>query len=311
MGERSSGGYNAALLRELVGPAGSVTSIDIDPYVVERARACLVAAGVDGVRVECGDGEYGAAAYAPYDRIIVTAGAWDVPPAWLEQLADGGRLVVPLRLRILTRSVAFDRRDGWLAGGDYRMCGFVAVQGAGAHPQRQVALAGREVQLAVDDVTAVDADLLAGALATPRVQGWSQVSVGGREAFDDLDLWLSTVEPGFGFLTAGKLAVEGGLVAPVYPWGAVAIHNRDSVAHLAKRPTGPAGERFELGVHAYGRHAGKLADRLVDHIQTWGRERRGRPPARIGAYPRAMPDDRLPAGLVLTKQHMKITITWP
>jgi protein-L-isoaspartate(D-aspartate) O-methyltransferase len=78
--EIGSGGYNAALLQELVGPDGSVTTIDIDQEVVDRARACLAAAGYHDVRVVCGDGEFGAEEYGPFDRIIVTVGTWDIPP---------------------------------------------------------------------------------------------------------------------------------------------------------------------------------------------------------------------------------------
>jgi protein-L-isoaspartate(D-aspartate) O-methyltransferase len=102
--EIGSGGYNAALLRELAGPDGSVTTIDIDQEIADRARACLATAGYRDVRVVCADGEFGAAEYGPFDRIIVTAGARDIPPAWVEQLAEGGRLVVPLRTKGLGRS---------------------------------------------------------------------------------------------------------------------------------------------------------------------------------------------------------------
>src|SRR3984885_8820433 len=76
-------GYNAALMSYLVGPHGSVVSVDIDADLVEKARASLVAAGYPGVLLRCGDGGFGAPDYAPYDRIIVTAGAWDLAPQWL------------------------------------------------------------------------------------------------------------------------------------------------------------------------------------------------------------------------------------
>lgn len=56
------------------------------------------AVGYSRVNVVLADAENGVPEHAPYDRIIVTVGAWDVPPAWLEQLADGGRIVVPLRM---------------------------------------------------------------------------------------------------------------------------------------------------------------------------------------------------------------------
>lgn len=90
-------GYNAALLAVLVGPAGRVTTVDVDGQLARRARRALRDGGYR-VSVTVGDGREGVAANAPYDRIIVTAAADRVPRAWLEQLTDGGRLVLPLRL---------------------------------------------------------------------------------------------------------------------------------------------------------------------------------------------------------------------
>jgi methyltransferase of FxLD system len=90
-------GYNAALIREIVGPRGDVTAIDIDPEIVRSARAALRGAGYRG-RVVAGDGRAGWPARAPYDRVIVTGAADRVPRAWLEQLIDAGRIILPLRL---------------------------------------------------------------------------------------------------------------------------------------------------------------------------------------------------------------------
>ncbi|MEU5978955.1 hypothetical protein [Streptomyces sp. NPDC047315] len=56
------------------------------------------------------DAEGGVPEGAPYDRVLVTAGSWDVPPAWTAQLTETGRLIVPLRMRGLMRSVAFQPR---------------------------------------------------------------------------------------------------------------------------------------------------------------------------------------------------------
>src|SRR5262249_39931318 len=100
-------GYNAALLDEIVGPGGEVTTVDIDDDVAEGARAHLAGAGRPRVRVVCADGAYGHPPRAPYDRIIVTVGAWEVAPAWARQLAADGRLVVPLSVRGTQLSVAF------------------------------------------------------------------------------------------------------------------------------------------------------------------------------------------------------------
>ena len=52
-----------------------------------------------------GDGEHGAPGQGPFDAIIATAGAWDIPPSWTAQLADGGTLVVPLRMNGVTRVI--------------------------------------------------------------------------------------------------------------------------------------------------------------------------------------------------------------
>lgn len=90
-------GYNAALLSRLVGPSGSVVTIDVDPDIAARAHRALRDAGA-AVDVVVGDGRLAFAAGAPYDRIVVTASADEIPRAWLEQLGDGGRLIVPMRL---------------------------------------------------------------------------------------------------------------------------------------------------------------------------------------------------------------------
>jgi protein-L-isoaspartate(D-aspartate) O-methyltransferase len=90
-------GYNAALLAALVGPTGGVVSVEIDPEIAARARAALEAAG-SPAQVVVGDGRGGWPQGAPYDRIIVTAGSAGVPRAWFDQLAAGGRLVLPLQV---------------------------------------------------------------------------------------------------------------------------------------------------------------------------------------------------------------------
>jgi protein-L-isoaspartate(D-aspartate) O-methyltransferase len=90
-------GYNAALLSTIVGPSGSVTSVDIDAVVARHARGALRSGGYP-VRVVTGDGRDGVRTYAPYDRIIVTASSDRLPAAWVEQLREGGLLEVPLRI---------------------------------------------------------------------------------------------------------------------------------------------------------------------------------------------------------------------
>ena len=84
-------------MKHLVGAAGRVTTVDVEPAFARRARRSLVAAGYS-VRVVVGDGRAGWAHGAPYDRIIVTASADQVHRPWLEQLVHGGLVEMPLGL---------------------------------------------------------------------------------------------------------------------------------------------------------------------------------------------------------------------
>ena len=87
-------GYQAAVLSRL---AREVVSIERYRTLAEQARARLAALGYDNVEVVVGDGFAGVPEKAPYDRIIVTATAEQVPQALLEQLADdGGVMILPL-----------------------------------------------------------------------------------------------------------------------------------------------------------------------------------------------------------------------
>ena len=138
--EIGSGGYNAALLREIVGDGGQVTTVDIDSEVTDRARRCLAAAGYDDIEVICADAEFALSPGRTFDAIIVTAGAWGIPASWTSQLANNGRLVVPLRTRGMTRSWALEQCDGTLVSTGHLMCGFVSMRGAGEHRGASVPL---------------------------------------------------------------------------------------------------------------------------------------------------------------------------
>src|SRR5207253_1765350 len=97
--------------------------------VTASTRRALDRIGYPNVRVVTADGALGYSAGAPYDRIIVTVGAWDLPPAWWAQLAPAGRLVVPLRWRGQTRSIAFIHTNGQMWSQSVRLCGFVPMVG--------------------------------------------------------------------------------------------------------------------------------------------------------------------------------------
>jgi protein-L-isoaspartate(D-aspartate) O-methyltransferase len=192
-----SGGYNAALCAEVVGESGHVTTIDIDGEITDRARRCLESAGYSRVAVAQADGDQGFPSGAPYDRILVTAGAWDVPCAWSEQLSDQGTVTVPLRIRGNTRSLTLRREDDHYVAVSSKLCGFVPMRGAGAHREGLLLLRGREIGLRRDDGPLPDPRGLDGLLDGRRWETWTSVTVGPMEPFDSLHLWLATELPGF------------------------------------------------------------------------------------------------------------------
>jgi protein-L-isoaspartate(D-aspartate) O-methyltransferase len=123
-------GYNAALMAHVVGDTGRVVSLDIDQNLALSARDHLEQAGYPSVEVVHADGADGWPSRAPYDRIIVTASASDLAPAWLAQLAGTGRVVVPLSLRGLQRSVAFEWTGDQLRRLSAANCGFMPLRGS-------------------------------------------------------------------------------------------------------------------------------------------------------------------------------------
>lgn len=305
--EIGTGGYNAALIAELVGESGQVTSVDIDPDIVASARECLATAGYERVRVVLADAEHGVADRAPFDRVIVTAGAWDTPPAWIDQLSDHGRIVVPLRLRGLTRSVAFGRDGDRLVSLSYRLCGFVPMQGAGAHTEQLIPIDGDDVGIRVDTDTDIDAASLREALLAPRIERWSGVVF---DQVDGMDFFVGTTAPVFGLLTAKQGPVDRGVVGPAAIRGVPTAVRRGSFAYRTKRPIEGTGE-FETGVIAHGPEAEAVAEEYVELLRTWDRNHRRGPGAVIEVLPADAPATDPATGLVVSKVHTRVVISWP
>lgn len=123
-------GWNAGLLRFRAGRSDLVCSIDVVPDLVEQAGAHLLRAGIYGVHLRAGDGGYGWPEEAPFDRIMATVGCPDIPPAWPEQLAEGGILLVPLKTSgIGDPLIRLTKQNGHLIGGFGYWPWFVNLQG--------------------------------------------------------------------------------------------------------------------------------------------------------------------------------------
>jgi protein-L-isoaspartate(D-aspartate) O-methyltransferase len=120
-------GYQTALLATL---AESVFSIERVPALLERAREILQQLGIRNVSLLLGDGTLGWRDYGPYDGIVVGAAAPDVPQPYAEQLAEGGRLVIPIGGRDEQVLSVFTKRGGQLERRDVAPVRFVPLLGA-------------------------------------------------------------------------------------------------------------------------------------------------------------------------------------
>src|SRR5919106_2003800 len=107
-------GFQTALLASV---AKKVTAIELWPSLAKAAAENLERAGVVNARVIVGDGWVGFEEAAPYDVIIVSAAADEVPDALVEQLADGGRLIIPVREPTGDNVYVFVKRGGRLERG--------------------------------------------------------------------------------------------------------------------------------------------------------------------------------------------------
>ncbi len=101
-------GFQSALLARL---AGDVYSIERHADLAEAARRNLEEAGIESVLVVVGDGWKGEPRFAPYDAIVVSAAAPEVPRALADQLAERGRMVIPVDQPRGTDVILFEKRD--------------------------------------------------------------------------------------------------------------------------------------------------------------------------------------------------------
>jgi protein-L-isoaspartate(D-aspartate) O-methyltransferase len=272
-------GYNAALIGRIVGPRGRVVTIDVDEDIVDGARSGLRRAGVTNVEVVLGDGALGHVADAPYDRIIATVGAAGVPAAWMEQLAPGGRIVVPQRLRgDVSRSICYERADGgiWRSRGS-AMCTFMPLRGIADDARRMVSLTADDaVVLTTNREQGIDGGALAGVLGSSRTEVWTGVSVRRSESMEWMDLWLAcSMDTALSRMAATRGAVDSAVVKPLSRWGSMAVAEGADLAYLTKRsgePDTDGAQRYEIGVIGHSADDGTLAHRVARQIRTWDRE---------------------------------------
>lgn len=126
-------GYQAAVLAAL---CEQVFSVERIPELADTATRRLAALGIANVRITVGDGTLGWPEHAPYDGIIVTAGAPRPPDPLLHQLVEGGRLVIPVGDRHAQMLTLYVKHPDRLAERSLCACKFVPLLGAHGWPER-------------------------------------------------------------------------------------------------------------------------------------------------------------------------------
>jgi len=127
-------GYVTALLAEL---AAEVISIERHPMLAEQASQLVARLGYSNVQVRVGDGSRGVPEFAPYDAIIVSAAAPRLPQDLIEQLADGGRMIIPVGEEDSQQLQFIYKKNGRVITRMRELCRFVPLVSDQSYPQKQ------------------------------------------------------------------------------------------------------------------------------------------------------------------------------
>jgi len=285
-------GYNAALLAHIIGDAGSVVTIDIDEDIVTAAREHLDTAGFTQVSAVCGDGGFGYPDTALYDRVIVTASASDILPAWREQLKPGGRLVLPFRLTGLTRQhwlfadqtlLAFEHLGDHLLCTDMYMGGFLPLRGTFAQQMESQIQLAPDGSLTMATFSSVDADSTFDLLKGPYQDDALNIHVTYLELLG-LRLWLAWRDKSYCELygqgdAIGYKRIPTLVQTPGLTIRTMGLYKENTASLLIHQPEhdtlkDEGNQTFTLAIRTFGAQQ-SLAQHLVEHIAVW--ERAGRP----------------------------------
>ncbi len=123
-------GYQASILGQLV---AEVYSVEIHEPLGVRAAAVMKELGYENIKSRVGDGYVGWPEAAPFDKVIVTCAPESIPPPLIDQLKEGGRMVIPIGSRFDQKVYVFDKKNGKLEGGAIRPTLFVPMTGQAQH----------------------------------------------------------------------------------------------------------------------------------------------------------------------------------
>ncbi|WP_455357525.1 methyltransferase, FxLD system [Streptomyces sp. SYSU K217416] len=262
-------GYNAALLGQIVSPGGQVWTLDVDEDLIAGASKHLAEAGVQNATAVMADGAAGLPEHAPYDRIQFTVGAGDVPVKILDQLAPGGRLVLPMRIRgSISRSFAFERDGNTWKTVSCEMATFVPLRkGVCDDVYTLVPMSGDgNVRLETFSEQDVDREALRTVLDEQQTKLYTGVKFRQGSAWEWLYLYLACALPN----GLSRLPGQRPGFTPHFGWGSMAALDGGSLAYLTIREgEDEKGRYWEVGVIGHGKGGGDLAERVVTEIRAW------------------------------------------
>ncbi|MEU8509822.1 methyltransferase, FxLD system [Streptomyces brevispora] len=262
-------GYNAALLGKIVSPGGQVWTLDVDEDLVAGASKNLATAAVDNATAMLADGAAGLPEHAPYDRIIFTVGAGDVPTKLLDQLAPGGRMVLPMRIRgSISRSFAFERDGDTWKTISCEMATFVPLRkGVCDDLHILVPMAGEgNVRLETFSEQNVDRVALCSVLDEQQTKLDTGVKFRQGSAWEWLYLYLACVLPN----GLSRMPGQRPGFTPHFGWGSMAALDGGSLAYLTIREgEDEKGRYWEIGVIGHGEGGADLAEHVVNEIRAW------------------------------------------
>jgi protein-L-isoaspartate(D-aspartate) O-methyltransferase len=318
-------GYNAGLIGHIVGNDGYVVSIEIDEDITETARENIKASGCKNVQTILGDGGLGYPEAAPYDRIILSVGAWDIAPAWIEQLKPEGLLLLPLWIRGEQRTIAFKKEYDCLVSVSIERCGFVRLRGSFGGPEAFVSIhPSNNVILTADDPNQINIKAINEQLQGPYQDQPIGIQVTADEVFHDLSLWLAVHEPDFFILTAERKISDIDEIPFLYGYPGqmnasfgvrsqkgicLLIHPISQTKDFSRVPEDDA--YFDLIVRAYDADE-TLTKRLISHIKNWVDSKR--PSVKdlhVRAYSFNTDYNPRPNEKVIPKKWMKYVFSWP
>lgn len=268
-------GYNAALLGRLVEPGGHVWTVDVDEDLVTGAASNLDSAGIENVTALLGDGAAGLPEQAPFDRIQFTVGAGDIPTPVLDQLATGGRLVLPMRIRgSISRSFAFEREpDGftWKTT-SCEMATFIPLRKGIADDVRTNVHHDGPGNVFLETYTEqqVDREAMRTILDQPSHKIYTGIRLRKGFSWEWVYLHLACTLPN----GLSRMPGQRPGFTPHFGWGSMAALDGDSLAYLTIREDDDEhGHYWEPGVIGHGPRAAELADQVATEFNTWARER--------------------------------------